>query len=326
VKSSSVSNCKGCNASFSLLTRRHHCRACGDVFCKSCTSFEIGLHRDHYAEGVEKRKRVCASCYKALAGPRQSMERDADGYENEIAGPQPETEDSVSGELTSSRTVIFSASDAVLPPTTSPSEDDALTVEFSDANGDILRLVLEGGKINEYVNGELAVEGSDGFSIDAERRRYEVGAGAGSLRPEEDLGQLQSQLSRLFAAVGQEELRAASRELDIVALPGDMSEFSGPKWEAFREAYPAAATAFRGCAEALADPKVWDNEGELTLASIRYHCSRLPPPVLADAPGHRQVALFVDHWEEIRPRSYARLLAEIREAFANPLGLRGLAC
>lgn len=35
---SAADRCTWCRASFSMLTRRHHCRACGHIFCDDCTS------------------------------------------------------------------------------------------------------------------------------------------------------------------------------------------------------------------------------------------------------------------------------------------------
>lgn len=53
-----VNECPSCNAKFSLTLRRHHCRACGRVFCGRCTDNRIGL------SGPEKESRVCDSCYE----------------------------------------------------------------------------------------------------------------------------------------------------------------------------------------------------------------------------------------------------------------------
>jgi hypothetical protein len=36
-------NCGSCNAPFSLMLRRHHCRLCGRYFCYSCADHYISL-------------------------------------------------------------------------------------------------------------------------------------------------------------------------------------------------------------------------------------------------------------------------------------------
>ena len=33
-------NCKGCRQPFSMWTRRHHCRLCGDIYCHSCCTLQ----------------------------------------------------------------------------------------------------------------------------------------------------------------------------------------------------------------------------------------------------------------------------------------------
>lgn len=51
--------CSSCNASFTLFRRRHHCRACGQIFCSECSKYTRTLDRWGYNEPV----RVCESCY-----------------------------------------------------------------------------------------------------------------------------------------------------------------------------------------------------------------------------------------------------------------------
>jgi len=72
-----VSKCQGCQKEFSLLVRRHHCRECGKIFCFECSDFESNVHRSHYEEGVEKKKKVCAWCFKELAIRRRSSSNPA---------------------------------------------------------------------------------------------------------------------------------------------------------------------------------------------------------------------------------------------------------
>lgn len=51
--------CSCCNASFTLFRRRHHCRACGQIFCSDCSRFTKDLNCWGYNGPV----RVCESCY-----------------------------------------------------------------------------------------------------------------------------------------------------------------------------------------------------------------------------------------------------------------------
>lgn len=49
--------CNYCGNEFGLLRRRHHCRACGFVFCATCTPFYMSLKKD------KAPVRVCIACY-----------------------------------------------------------------------------------------------------------------------------------------------------------------------------------------------------------------------------------------------------------------------
>lgn len=54
-----ATHCFKCRVKFSFITRKHHCRRCGGVFCDSCSS-----HRQAVPErGFHQLVRVCDSCY-----------------------------------------------------------------------------------------------------------------------------------------------------------------------------------------------------------------------------------------------------------------------
>ncbi|ESO88131.1 hypothetical protein LOTGIDRAFT_193725 [Lottia gigantea] len=54
-------NCMQCQARFTFTKRRHHCRACGKIFCSLCCSMKSKLV---YMENKEAR--VCLSCHQIL--------------------------------------------------------------------------------------------------------------------------------------------------------------------------------------------------------------------------------------------------------------------
>ena len=62
-----VKHCSGCSTRFTILvTRKHHCRECGDVFCNACSSYKIAV------QGVLKR--CCTTCYRrAVVESNQAM-------------------------------------------------------------------------------------------------------------------------------------------------------------------------------------------------------------------------------------------------------------
>ncbi|NWR95092.1 ZFY16 protein, partial [Furnarius figulus] len=57
VPDSEAPNCMNCQVKFTFTKRRHHCRACGKVFCGSCCKRKCKLHY------MEKEARVCTGCY-----------------------------------------------------------------------------------------------------------------------------------------------------------------------------------------------------------------------------------------------------------------------
>ncbi|NXA04534.1 ZFY16 protein, partial [Sapayoa aenigma] len=57
VPDSEAPNCMNCHVKFTFTKRRHHCRACGKVFCGSCCKRKCKL------QYMEKEARVCTGCY-----------------------------------------------------------------------------------------------------------------------------------------------------------------------------------------------------------------------------------------------------------------------
>ena len=56
---SSVCDAPSCDVAFNLFNRRHHCRACGGVFCAGCSTMRVPLPELGY--GCEP-QRVCDIC------------------------------------------------------------------------------------------------------------------------------------------------------------------------------------------------------------------------------------------------------------------------
>ncbi|KAK9295452.1 hypothetical protein QLX08_010231 [Tetragonisca angustula] len=57
--------CHRCRVTFGMVQRKHHCRACGQVFCNQCSSKSTTLPKF----GIEKEVRVCESCYGKVNKP-----------------------------------------------------------------------------------------------------------------------------------------------------------------------------------------------------------------------------------------------------------------
>jgi len=52
-----VPTCENCNIEFSFTVRRHHCRACGRIFCATCSSEKLDI------VNYNTPQRVCFTCY-----------------------------------------------------------------------------------------------------------------------------------------------------------------------------------------------------------------------------------------------------------------------
>eukprot|EP01083_Nonionella_stella_P061028 159120_1 len=53
-------NCVSCNKAFTLTRRKHHCRACGRLFCADCSNKKVQLPH----MGLKGTQRVCSYCHK----------------------------------------------------------------------------------------------------------------------------------------------------------------------------------------------------------------------------------------------------------------------
>ena len=56
-----VTMCQNCTVEFTLVVRRHHCRACGKVVCSTCSANKAPLRYREFEQG-----RVCDHCFNTL--------------------------------------------------------------------------------------------------------------------------------------------------------------------------------------------------------------------------------------------------------------------
>jgi pimeloyl-ACP methyl ester carboxylesterase len=68
-----------CGASFNLIRRRHHCRACGKIFCNMCCNFWIQLPKEF---GFSLPERTCLDCMKNYSNLNYSKPYDIYGESN----------------------------------------------------------------------------------------------------------------------------------------------------------------------------------------------------------------------------------------------------
>ena len=62
-----VSMCQKCTAEFTVLVRRHHCRACGQVVCSNCSANKAPLRYLEFDSA-----RVCDTCCDILEKGKQT--------------------------------------------------------------------------------------------------------------------------------------------------------------------------------------------------------------------------------------------------------------
>ena len=74
-----VTKCMVCNASFSLFTRRHHCRFCGKCVCNSCSLIRLPQPPFNNFE------RACNICVNdRVLAERPSRERATDEFHDDV--------------------------------------------------------------------------------------------------------------------------------------------------------------------------------------------------------------------------------------------------
>eukprot|EP00055_Hartaetosiga_balthica_P018599 m.134865 g.134865 ORF g.134865 m.134865 type:complete len:333 (+) comp9760_c0_seq1:117-1115(+) len=58
-----ATECRGCHRGFTMTRRRHHCRACGRIFCGTCSKHKDVLPPQYQLEGTH---RTCDLCHRDL--------------------------------------------------------------------------------------------------------------------------------------------------------------------------------------------------------------------------------------------------------------------
>ena len=61
-KDEGAESCLGCGVKFTIYERRHHCRACGKLFCSSCSQYQANIPKLKIHHNV----RVCKPCHDSL--------------------------------------------------------------------------------------------------------------------------------------------------------------------------------------------------------------------------------------------------------------------
>ncbi|KAK8734099.1 hypothetical protein OTU49_006016 [Cherax quadricarinatus] len=76
--------CHRCRSQFTMIRRKHHCRACGQVFCGDCSSKYSTIPKF----GIEREVRVCESCYDDINNPQRPATNTAKVETEETSSPK----------------------------------------------------------------------------------------------------------------------------------------------------------------------------------------------------------------------------------------------
>ncbi|KAK3759614.1 hypothetical protein RRG08_016351, partial [Elysia crispata] len=75
--------CTRCRVQFTAFQRKHHCRNCGEIFCKNCSSKTSTIPK----LGFERQVRVCDSCYDKLHKSGANSKKEEDLPAEYLASP-----------------------------------------------------------------------------------------------------------------------------------------------------------------------------------------------------------------------------------------------
>ncbi|XP_006839831.1 PREDICTED: zinc finger FYVE domain-containing protein 9 isoform X2 [Chrysochloris asiatica] len=163
VPDSQAPNCMKCEARFTFTKRRHHCRACGKVFCASCCSLKCKLlYMDR------KEARVCVICHSVLMSVAQPREQRRVWFADGIL-PNGEVADAAKLTMngTSSAGTLAVSHDPVKTASPLPAETDislfsGSITQVGSPVGSAMNLIPEDGLppilISTGVKGDYAVE------------------------------------------------------------------------------------------------------------------------------------------------------------------------
>uniref|UniRef100_A0A1I7T041 FYVE-type domain-containing protein n=1 Tax=Caenorhabditis tropicalis TaxID=1561998 RepID=A0A1I7T041_9PELO len=191
IPDSECPNCMLCNTKFTLITRRHHCRACGRVLCGSCCCEKAILEYLHEEGKKPQAVRVCKTCSSMLSRIEAHQQEEqrrresivSDGHQNEedssSSTPQPVTVPRgvlKTRSMTQSGEEESNSANSQIPSTSaSVSESSRRTVMFRDG-------VRPGASVNEE-----NLEEERSTALKPKRKRTSVVRRIAELRMEDEL-------------------------------------------------------------------------------------------------------------------------------------------
>ncbi|KAJ3091738.1 hypothetical protein HK100_007114 [Physocladia obscura] len=136
----------GCGIRFGLVTRRHHCRTCGGVFCGACSHFRIRLDQnaEPHPHGLESR--ICHQCHKEFVRRALLVQSPA-----VLVNNNPKTRDFTQA-LPQHDVGIGIGISISSPPTTNINDIDAASDTDASDNGDALHPITLARSVTAPLN------------------------------------------------------------------------------------------------------------------------------------------------------------------------------
>jgi len=127
-------NCSKCQRKFDNVHRRHHCRICGEVFCKKCSSRKVAT------------KRVCDDCKLKVEGS-DARRRSTGDFKTKPVAKKKEAKK-------------MDRTQSLIAPKSNKGNQNDLTVPgLSNKNGDDSQTGLFSNESLNFVSENVAVDG-----------------------------------------------------------------------------------------------------------------------------------------------------------------------
>uniref|UniRef100_A0A7E4V318 Hepatocyte growth factor-regulated tyrosine kinase substrate n=1 Tax=Panagrellus redivivus TaxID=6233 RepID=A0A7E4V318_PANRE len=160
--------CYRCRTEFKVFTRKHHCRACGQIFCNKCSNHQAFLPQF----GIEKKVRVCVTCFENDASKATTKQTDAQKEEQERLLRELEQKEEEELQLA----LALSQSEA-------EAKKNPRWTSYTNQDHDIVAVAPTASVIDTSVSGDSIYRGaasvvddrappSDNLSVDSNLARY----------------------------------------------------------------------------------------------------------------------------------------------------------
>uniref|UniRef100_A0A1I7X3V4 FYVE-type domain-containing protein n=1 Tax=Heterorhabditis bacteriophora TaxID=37862 RepID=A0A1I7X3V4_HETBA len=181
------SSCMLCTSRFSILNRRHHCRACGRVLCGSCCKDKAILQYMKDEPKKHSQARVCSPCASMLARIEEYEKSSWSVNEEEEGGADDVGTSSISGGGTRSARGVLKTRAVSLSET--ESESTQCVESTVRKRSVIFRDGVKPGAVNSTVDGGEEEERSTTIKPKKKsRKRHAVARRIAELRMEDELG------------------------------------------------------------------------------------------------------------------------------------------